>query len=126
MFFEAGDGKWLKRSRAKRSLAMKETHMRLTTYPRMLTRRVAWLIVALALIAVLALSACGRGGAQPGGHGGPGGTGGTGQTTAQTTDAAINDVAQADADLDAIIAALDSASLDASFDESAKDNPVQP
>ncbi len=100
--------------------------MRLTMYTRALTHRGAWLIVALALVAVLALSACGRGGGQPGGQGGSGGTGGTGQTTTQTTDAAINNVAQADTDLDAIVAALDSANIDASIDESAKDNPVQP
>jgi hypothetical protein len=99
--------------------------MRLTTYARILTRRGAWLTVTLALIVVLALSACARGGAggQPGGQGG---TGGTGQATAQTADAAVNNLAQTDADLDAIIAVLDSASLDASIDESAKDNPTQP
>jgi hypothetical protein len=105
--------------------------MRLTMNPRMFIRRGAWLIVALALVAVLALSACGRGGlaGQRGGQGGSGstgGTGGTGQTTAQTSDAAINDLIQADANLDVMVAALDSANADANIDESAKDNSAQP
>ncbi len=102
--------------------------MGLKTYTRKLTQRGAWLIATFALIVVLALSACaGRGGA--GGQQGSQSTGGAGQTTVQTTggtSSAVDAVAQTDSDLNSIVAAMDSISLDAGIDESGKDIPVQP
>jgi hypothetical protein len=99
--------------------------MSVTRQANALARRGAWLIVVLALLAVLALSACGRGGVGRQG-GGQGSTGGTGQTTQQTSSAAVNDLIQADAGMDVLMSAMDSASLDANLDESSKDNPMQP
>lgn len=96
------------------------------TYTSRLARRGAWLIVMLALVVVLALSACSRGGATGTlGSQGNQGTTGTGQVSTGTT-ATVDDIAQTDSDLDAIVAALDSANLDAGLDQSGQDTPVQP
>ncbi len=86
------------------------------TFAQRLARRGAWVVAILALLVVLALSACGRGAA----------TNAVQPPTPTATLPPTEQVLQTDADLDAIIAALDSASIDASIDESAKDNVIVP
>jgi hypothetical protein len=81
-----------------------------------LARRGAWVATIVALLVVLALSACSRG---------------TSTQTVQIptptpTLPPTAQVIQTDADLDAIITALDSASVDAGLDDSAKDNVTVP
>jgi hypothetical protein len=99
-------------------------YTRTRSFAAKVTQRGAWLIVMLALVVVLALSACaGRGAA--GGAPGSGNPGGTEQVGGGTT-VAVGAIAQTDSDLDAIVAALDSANIDANIDESGKDTPVQP
>lgn len=94
-------------------------------------RRSIWLILTLALVMVLAFSACaGRGPAAAGGVGGSGGstqtsgqtTGSSGQSAQSSQAAAVNDLAQVDADLGGIMGSMDSSQQTASIDESASDN----
>jgi hypothetical protein len=101
--------------------------MAVKTFARKLTRRGAWVVAIVALVLVLVLAACGRGGnggaGGPGGYGGSGATGSTGETTSvQTSSASADAVIQTDADLNDIMATLDSVNLDASIDLSAQDN----
>jgi len=90
--------------------------MMVRSFAYSLARRSAWVVAIVALLVVLALSACGRG---------------AGPTTVHApsptpTLPPTEQVLQADTDLDAIMAALDSASTDASLDDSAKDNVLVP
>jgi hypothetical protein len=86
--------------------------MMVRSFAHKLARRGAWVVAIVALLVVLALSACGRGA--------------TTQTVQDPTPTATlpptEQVLQTDTALDTFVAALDSASLDASIDESAKDN----
>ena len=90
--------------------------MMVRSYAHSLAHRGVWVVAIVALLVVLALSACGRGAA----------TNTVQEPTPTATLPPTDQVIQTDTDLDAIVAALDSASIDASIDESAKDNPVQP
>jgi hypothetical protein len=90
--------------------------MKFRSFAPMLARRGAWVVAIMALLVVMALSACGRGSA-PQTLQGP---------TATATLPPTQQVLQTDSDLDAIIAAIDSAGLDANIDDSAKDNIVVP
>jgi hypothetical protein len=90
--------------------------MMVRSYAHSLAHRGAWVVAIVALLVVLALSACGRGTA-------------TNTVQAPTPTATLpptDQVIQTDTNLDAIVAALDSASIDASIDESAKDNVIVP
>lgn len=81
-------------------------------FGRSLARRGAWVMAIAALLVVLALSACGQGV-----------TSDTAQAPTSTpTLPPVQQVVQTDTDFDAVVAALDSASIDANIDESAKDN----
>ncbi len=83
---------------------------------RSFARRGAWALAILALLVVLALSACGRGVTSPTADG----------ATPTATLPPVEQIAQTDASFDAVLAALDSASVDASLDQSAKDNILVP
>jgi hypothetical protein len=91
-------------------------------------RRAVWMLATAVLLLALALSACGGGGGQ---NGGAGNNGDTGSTATQTTgnagfNAAVNQVAGADAQIQAALGALDSAQNDANQDSSSQDNATQP
>jgi len=85
-------------------------------FAQRLAHRGAWMVAMLALLVALALSACGRGAA----------TDAIQPPTPTATLPPTEQILQTDTDLDAIVTALDSASSDASIDESAKDNIVVP
>jgi hypothetical protein len=90
--------------------------MKFTNLGHSLARRGAWVLAIVALLVVLALSACGRGGT----------TQTIQEATATPTLPPVEQVVQTDSSFDAVLAALDSASVDASIDESAKDNIAVP
>jgi hypothetical protein len=88
-------------------------------------RRAVWMLATAVLLLALALSACGGRGGQNGGNG---------STATQTTgnggnpgfSAAVNQVAGADAQIQAALGALDSAQNDANQDSSSQDTATQP
>ena len=85
-------------------------------------RRAVWMLATAVLLLALALSACGGGGRQ---------NGNAGSTATQTTgnpgfNAAVHQVAGADAQIQAALGALDSAQNDANQDSSSQDNEAQP
>ncbi len=88
--------------------------MTLRRIGRSLARRGVWVVAITALLVALTLSACGRGA-----------TSGTVQAPTPTLPP-VEQVVQTDTSLDAIVAAIDSASIDANLDESAKDNITVP
>lgn len=90
--------------------------MMVTALGRSLARRGAWVVAILALLAVLALSACSHGASTPIVQ----------EATPTATLPPVEQVTQTDASFDAVLSALDAASVDANLDESAKDSVTVP